>query len=172
MSKGNFIWEGITMDRKNESIRGRFRRSYESPALYGMPTTSPYEMYLTIEDVKRVTGLKAVRQVPFHPEEFLGSDLNFVNEQGEKVLCVTFSRAGLYDTYRSTVPKYFKTPVSDVGEEAFLGPDMESREPFMLVFRKGDHAVSLTTAPTNDASRNLLTAEQLVAIGAIIASRL
>jgi hypothetical protein len=164
--------EGIAMDRKHESFRNHFSRHYDSPALYGMSKTSPYEKYLTVEDVKHVTGLKAVWQVPFHPEEFLGSDLNFVNEQGEKILCIAFSKAGLYDTYRSTVPKYFKTPVKDLGEEAFIGPDTEGREPFMLVFRKGDHAVSLTTAATMDAHRNLLTVDELIAIGVIIASRL
>jgi hypothetical protein len=160
------------MGRKHESFRDRFSGPYDSPALYGMSATSPYEVYLTVEDVKRVTGLKAVWKVPFHPEEFLGSDLNFVNEQGEKVLCIAFAKAGLYHTYRSTVPKYFKTPVKDLGEEAFIGPDIEGREPFMLVFRKGDHAVSLTTAPAKDPNRNLLTADELIAIADIIASRL
>jgi hypothetical protein len=160
------------MNRKNESFRDRFSRRLDRSSFYGVSTTSPYEKYLTIEDVKRVTGLITVWQVPFHPQEFLGSDLNFVNEQGDKILCVTFSREGMYDTYRSMVPKYFKTPVKDIGEEAFLGPDREDREPFMLVFRKGNHAVSLTTTPANDAKRNLLTAGELAAIGGIIASRL
>jgi hypothetical protein len=162
----------MAMDRKDRSFPDRFRAQYDSPGMYGISKTSPYEKYLTVEDVKRVTGLKVVWQVPFHPEEFLGSDLNFVNEQGEKILCIAFSKAGLYNTYRSTVPKYFKTPVKDLGEEAFIGPDIEGREPFMLVFRKGDHAVSLTTATTRDANRNLLTVDQLITIGGIIASRL
>ena len=160
------------MDRRDEAFRKRFRSQYDSPALYGMSKTSPYEKYLTIEDVNRVTGLKVVWQVPYHPEEFLGSDLNFVSEQGEKILCVAFSKAGLYDTYRSTVPKNFKTQVKNLGEEALIGPDIEGREPFMLVFRKGDHAVSLTTATTMDPTRNLLTVDQLITIGGIIASRL
>jgi len=162
----------MAMDRKHESFPDRSRARNESSVLYGIFRTFPYEKYLTIDDVKRVTGLKAVWQVPFHPEEFLGSDLNFVNEHGEKILCVSFSKAGLYNTFRSAVPKNIKTSVKDLGEEAFIGPDIDGREPFMLVLRKGDHAVSLTTATTAESNKNLLTVDELIAIGGIIASRL
>ena len=160
------------MDRKHESFPNRFRENIDNPALYGISKDSPYEKYLTVDDVKCMTGLKAVWQVPFHPEEFLGSDLNFVNELGEKILCVIFSKASLYNTYRLTVPINFKMPVKGLGDEAFIGPDIDGREPFMLVFRKEDHAVSLTTATTIIANRNLLTVDELISIGGIIASRL
>jgi hypothetical protein len=169
---GNFIRKGIAMNGNKESSRDYFSRHFDSHGMLGRSTSSPYERYLTADDVKYVTGLRDVRQVPFHPAEFLGGDLNFVNESGDKILCVAFFRAGLYDTYRYTVPKNLKTPVEFVGDEAFLGPDSIGGEPFMLVFRIGDHTVSMTTAVAKDKKRNLLAVDELITIGNIIASRL
>lgn len=160
------------MIRKKESFRDYFSEPFENHGMSGTSTSSPYERYLTIEDIKYVTGLRDIRQVSFHPAEFLGGDLNFVNELGGKILCVAFFRAGLYDTYCSAVPKSLKTPVNDVGEEAFLVLDLNGQVPFMLVFRMGNHAVSLTTATTKEAKSNLLTVDALITIGNIIASRL
>lgn len=161
------------MIRKKESFRDSFNGLLDSNGMLGTATSSPYERFLTIEDIKYVTGMSHVRQVSFHPAEFLGGDLNFVNELGAKILCVAFFRAGLYDTYWSAVPKNLKTPVNDVGEAAFLVLDLNGREPFMLVFRTGNHAVSLTTVTTtNEVKKNLLTADELITIGNIIASRL
>jgi hypothetical protein len=160
------------MIRKKELFRDSFSGPFDSNSMLGTSTSSPYERYLTIEDIKYVTGLGDVRQVSFHPAEFLGGDLNFVNELGTKILCVAFFRASLYDTYRSAVPNNLKTPVYDVGDEAFLVLDLNGREPFMLVFRMGNHAVSLTTVTTKELNKNLLTADELITIGNIIASRL
>jgi hypothetical protein len=107
----------------------------------------------------------------FNPLRFLGSDLNFVTSNGNKILSVEFSNVRHYNTYKVFVPKNIKTLLHDIGEEAFAGPDIENQTPYMLVFRQGKYAVSLTAATTCDAQKNMLSLDQLVGIGKIIAKR-
>jgi hypothetical protein len=139
----------------------------------GMPLSSDsgsYDTYLTISDVEKVTGLTGLKQVQFNPLRFLGSDLNFVASDGSKILSVEFSHASRYNTYKVFEPKNIKILLQDIGEEAFVGPDIENQVPYQLVFRQGNYAISLTAA-TCDAKKNMLTLEQLISIGKIVASR-
>jgi hypothetical protein len=131
-----------------------------------------YETYLTVDDVERISGLRDIKQMPFNPLRFLGSDLNFVTCDNQKILSVEFSKARHYNTYKIFVPKNFKSSISGVGEEAFAGPDFKEQTPYLLVFRQGDHTVSLTAATTSDFSHNMLSLEQLVELAKIIAQRL
>jgi hypothetical protein len=134
--------------------------------------TGEYDGYLTVADVEQVSGLKGVKQIRFNPLRFLGSDLNFVTSDGNKILSVEFSNVRHYKTYKVFVPKNVKTLLQDIGEEAFTGPDIENQMPYLLVFRQGDYAVSLTAATTCDSQKNMLTLEQLIRIGKIIAKRI
>ncbi len=141
----------------------------------GMPLASDsgsYDAYLTVADVEQVTGLTGVKQVQFNPLQFLGSDLNFVANDGSKILSVEFSNVRHYNTYKVFVPKNIKILLHEIGDEAFVGPDIENRMPYLLVFRQGNYAISLTAATTCDAKKNMLTLEQLISIGKIIATRL
>ncbi len=131
-----------------------------------------FESCLTVEDVERTTGLQSVKQVSSHPSKFLGGDLNFVDTDGSKVLCVVFSKAGQFDTYRSMMPKDLTVPVKGVGEEAFAGLSTADRSTQFLVFRKGDHMVYLIAAAPVRERNNGLTLDQLVAIGKIMTTRL
>ena len=142
---------------------------------YDMPTVKDavvYDAYLTVSDVERVTGLTGVKKIQFNPLRFLGSDLNFVTSDGIKILSVEFSNVCHYNTYKVFVPKNIKVLLQDIGEEAFAGPDIENQTPYLLVFRQGDYAVSLTAATTGDSRKNMLTLDQLVVIGKIISARL
>src|SRR5512142_312592 len=88
-NSGRNLWqrslEGTAMIRKKEPSGDNFGEPFESYGMSGTSTTSPYNKYLRIEDIKYVTGLRDVRQVEFHPAQFLGCDLNFVNELGGKI---------------------------------------------------------------------------------------
>lgn len=140
----------------------------------GMPVSSDteqYDAYLTVADVEQVTGLTGVKRIRFNPLRFLGSDLNFVTSDGNKILSVEFSNVCHYNTYKVFVPKNIKTLLQDIGEEAFAGPDIENQTPYLLVFRQGEYAISLTAATTCDAQKNMLSLDQLVGIGKIIAKR-
>lgn len=140
----------------------------------GMPLpadTGLYDAYLTVADVEQVTGLTGVKKIQFNPLRFLGSDLNFVTSDGNKILSVEFSNVRHYNTYKVFVPKNIKALLQDIGEEAFTGPDIENQMPYLLVFRQGNFAVSLTAATTCDSQKNMLTIEQLAGIGKIIAKR-
>jgi hypothetical protein len=149
--------------------------SFQSFNASGMPLPSDtecYGTYLTVADVEQVTGLRGLKQVQFNPLHFLGSDLNFVASDGSKILSIEFSNARHYNTYKLFVPKNMKILLQGIGEEAFVGPDLENQMPYLLVFRQGDYAISLTTATTGDAQKNMLSIEQLISIGKIISTRL
>jgi hypothetical protein len=143
-----------------------------STGLSMMKEAAFFESYLTIGDVERATGLQNVKQISSHPSKFLGGDLNFVNTEGSKVLCVVFSKANQFETYRSMMPKDLIIAVKGVGEEAFAGLSTADRSTQFLVFRKGDHMVYLIAAASAGERNNGLTLGQLVAIGKIMTARL
>ncbi len=128
-----------------------------------------YETYLTAEDVERISGLGNVSRIPFHPLTFLGSDLNFIDEEGRKILCVEFTKSHQYEMFRIMMPKDFLAPVEGIGDEAFISPDQASP---IIIFRKGDRAVSLTTTEKKGNPTTLVTVEQLIALAKLVASRL
>ncbi len=131
-----------------------------------------FESCLTVEDVENASGLRNVNKVPHHPSEFMGGDLNFVNERGEKILCVVFSTASQFEMFRSSLTKSISTRSAEVGDEAFAGLSSSGQATQFLVLRKGGHAAFLI-APAPAGERQIrLTLSQLVAIGKIITARL
>ncbi len=148
------------------------RLSYKSLGMYLAADAKLFEKLLTVSDVESVTGFTGVRQVPFNPANFLGSDLNFVTRDSRKILSVEFSEKGQFNAYRGALPSNFKTPLTGIGQEAFLGRDVANRSPYLLVFSKGEYAVSLTAAATQDSRHNMLNADQLTLLARIIAERL
>ncbi len=132
-----------------------------------------YESFLTVEDVEKASGLRNVNKVPYHPSKFLGGDLNFVNDQGEKILCVVFSKASQFAQFKSSVTEENPTTcAAGVGDEAFAGRSFAGRTTHVFAFRKGDHAAFLI-APAPVGEREIrLTPSQLVAVGKIISTRL
>jgi hypothetical protein len=131
-----------------------------------------FETCLTVEDVENASGLRNVNKVPHHPSKFMGGDLNFVNERGEKILCVVFSTASQFEMFRSSLTKGISTRSAEVGDEAFAGLSSSGQATQFLVLRKGGHAAFLI-APAPAGERKIrLTLSQLVAIGKIITARL
>jgi hypothetical protein len=131
-----------------------------------------YDSCLSVEEVERISGLHNVRLKSFHPMELLGSHLNFVTESGNKILCIDFLRANQYWTYKTIVPGNNTVPLHGVGEEAFAGYYDTVNKPVMLIFRKGSHAVFLTTSSNRDIPRGILNLNQLIALGKLVASRI
>ncbi len=132
-----------------------------------------YESCLTVEDVEKASGLRNVNKVPYHPSKFMGGDLNFVNDRGEKILCVVFSKASQFAQFKSSITEEDSTTgAAGVGDEAFAGSSSTGRATHVLAFRKGDHAAFLI-APAPVGEREIrLTPSQLVAVGKIISTRL
>jgi hypothetical protein len=131
-----------------------------------------FETCLTVEDVENASGLRNVNKVPHHPSKFMGGDLNFVNERGEKILCVVFSTASQFEMFRSSLTKGVSTRSAEVGDEAYAGLSSSGQATQFLVLRKGGHAAFLI-APAPAGERKIrLTLSQLVAIGKIITARL
>ncbi len=132
----------------------------------GLAGAFQYSKYLTVADVEKTTGLKGVTPIPKSDEA--DGDLNFANKDGKTILSVTFMDTSAYKGYRSSKAG-FKSAISGVGEEGFIGPAGE--EPtFILVFRKAAFAVMLNTIPDGKTTR--LSIEQLTALAKVIASRI
>lgn len=125
--------------------------------------TPAYDKYLTAADVEKVTGLKDLtRKVD-------GRELKFY-EGTKLVLNVRFQGAKAYKLNRET-PEYVKGEVAGVGEAAFFGPAVDP--PYVLIFRNKDSCVRVYTyLEKSDPAKTVLTMDQLIALGKIIASRM
>ncbi len=131
-----------------------------------------YECCLTVEDVEKASGLQKVNQVPHHPSKFMGGDLNFVNELGEKILCVVFATASQFNLFKSSMSGGIMTRALGVGDEAFAGYSAANPANQFVVFRKGSHAAFLVAPATADKPQIRLTLSQLLTIGKLITTRL
>lgn len=82
------------------------------------------------------------------------------------LLLVEFSDLATYTTWASG-RKSVERVVSDLGDEAFLGPE-GSAEPTILCFRSGTRAVRLSAAPAGDE----IDEETLREIAGVVLSRM
>ena len=132
-----------------------------------------YDKYLTGADIEKISGMSGIKEVPRDPSKGAGGDLNFAGSDDKLVVMAGFQSADYYANYKKQ-KGYFKSDVKGVGEEAFSGPASLGPE-YMLVFRKGSHCITLTSFFNigGPASKPLvLTQEQLVELGKIVAERL
>jgi hypothetical protein len=130
-----------------------------------------FGLFLTIEDVEKVSGFTNVRKIPFDPVRFLGSELNFVSDSGKKLLSVDFFSASQFDAYKKITASHSLEILTGVGDEACAGEDPVDRSP-ILIFKKGQHAVVMNTSAENITSPKQIDLKQLIAIGKIVASRI
>ena len=126
-----------------------------------------YAKFVTIADIEKVTGLKGVIRVQKSADA--DGDLNFAGKDGKLIVSASFLPANAYVGYKSST-EGFKSAVSGVGEEAFIGPAGTSPS-YILVFRKGAYAVLINTE-LDDTNHARVPIEQLIALGKIVASRM
>jgi hypothetical protein len=132
---------------------------------------NPYDKYLTVADIQKVTGLTGIKQVPREPRKGAGGHLNFVNQNGEMILIASFLTAEDYNSYKSA-ENMVKEPVKGLGDEAFVGPG-GSEPAYMLLVLKGNKCLGLSTFPkTDDFKETRLAMDQVIAIGKIVIDRL
>ena len=125
--------------------------------------TLAYDTFLTTADVEKVSGLKNLTR------KVAGPELKF-SEGTKLVLNVRFQGAKAYRLNKETAD-YVKGEVAGVGEEAFYGPAANPQ--YVLIFRNKDSCVRLYTyIDKSDPSKTVLTMDQLIALGKIIASRM
>lgn len=132
----------------------------------------PYDKYLTVADVEKVSGLTGIKIVPKNPAKGAGGDLNFATSDGKLVLMALFSGASLYAPSKQQAG-YFKAAVPGVGSEAFSGPKNDPQ--FVLCFKKGVYCVTLSSFFNigGDAKHpTMLTMDQLIALGKLVAPRI
>ena len=129
-------------------------------AYHLMAQGGTYGKYLTVADVEKATGLTGVTVTE------TDNQLKFKLKQ--TILQVQFQGQKVYKLNKET-PGYVKAEISGVGEEAFIGPVVNL--PYVLIFRQKDYCVRLTDYMDSDG-KFVLTMDQLIALGKIIASRI
>jgi len=132
--------------------------------------TNPYDKYLAVADIEKVTGLSDLKQVPREPRKGAGGHLNFADKNGSMILTASFLTAQEYGFYRNE-KRMLKATIPGVGDGAMTGPAADPQ--YMFLARKGDKCVALSTFvdPANP-EKTLLTMDQLIALGKIVVERL
>jgi hypothetical protein len=131
--------------------------------VFGAPQ---YAKFITVADIERVTGLKGVNVIPKGPGS--DDDLTFASQDGKVILAVTFLPASAFTSAKSSKDG-MKSPLSGVGEEAFVGPT--SGPLYILVFRKAAYTVILNTE-LEGITHARIPIEKLTEIAKIVAARL
>lgn len=140
------------------------------------PTTSTapqtvaadYSRYLTVEDVKRITGHK-FSLTSVDAKKSGKPDLTFsTTDEGHVILTVQVLRGSDYEKYYSNLRCQDYKPM----EYAFWGPKTATPEnpPRLLGFRKGNSTIIITSHP--DAGEWYVNSEMLEKMAEVIASRL
>ena len=122
---------------------------------------------LTVADVEKAAGVSGVKLTEKNPSKGAGGDLNFVGPDGKLLVMVRVYKSGGYEKLKKM---YFAGDVKGVGDEAFSAPP-GVKQPYVLDFRKGSAAASVTTYLNRDATPKLSMA-QLSELGRIVASRM
>ena len=130
----------------------------------------PGGVLLTPADVEKVTGLKSIATTDRNPAIGAGGDLNFILGKDQMVVMVQVVAKEQYEGYKKY---FFKAAVSGLGEEAMIGATLPDKPENVLAFIQGAQCIALTTAvKMDDVKNNMLTVDQMVALGKIISSRL
>ncbi|MFO7979884.1 MAG: hypothetical protein R6V00_03500 [Candidatus Aminicenantes bacterium] len=109
----------------------------------GVVAQQETQKLLTPEDVEEVTGMKDLQLIQKGEEEGAVGDLNFTKQDGTPVLMMNVQSEAVYEAWKNQ-EGIFHSDVQGLGDEAFKGPETgDSR--YILVFRKGKHAVSFSS---------------------------
>lgn len=137
--------------------------------MQGIVAQQETQKLLTPEDVEEVTGMKGLQLLPQgEGEEALG-DLNFAKEDETPVLMVNVQDKTVYDAWKSQ-EGIFHSEVEGLGEEAFAGPEAGGSR-YILVFCKGEHAISLSSYFETE-EKPFFSLDELKELAGIIDSRL
>ena len=124
--------------------------------------------YLGVVDIENVSGLKGVQAVARMTLPGAGGDLNFATKNKNMLLMVQITDMRNFAEFKKA---YFQKEVKGVGEEAFQGTVVPGAPPSFLAFRKGNTCFTLTGFQDYTTQKNLLTIDQITALGKLIASR-
>lgn len=137
--------------------------------------SSPYDKYLTIEDIQNVGKLTGLKTVPYDPSKGAGGDLNFALADGTMVLIASFQTLDQkdYEKYKTQMKNYIKGSVPGIGEDAFSGPANDPQ--FYIGFRKGTWVVTLSSFFNPDPAKKgatFLSMDQIAELAKIVIGRL
>jgi hypothetical protein len=132
---------------------------------------SPNAKLLSITDVEKVTGIQRLKTAPKDPSKHMIGDLNFVKQDGKRLLSVVFETVDLKAFAQTKQSSSFKSlysgPVKGIGDEAYDGPP--KMVSYYLSVRKGTHWITISTSfDVSKGMKPILTQEQLKKIAEII----
>lgn len=124
---------------------------------------------LTVADIEKASGQTGVREIAKGSVGGANGDFNFATSDGKLLLMV---RLGGVDYYDSMIKSGKAKDIPGLGDAAFAGPE---GTPMLVMFKKGDTAVWLSTDIDVDASGNVMPRipiDKLEALARIAAGRL
>lgn len=127
---------------------------------------------LTLADVERVTGLTDLKSIAENSVAEADGRLNFATSDGTLALTVNIGDGYAFDDSKAGM--FYKSDITGVGEEAYVGPSETISKTLSLVAaRTGDHAVVLHTATKAGAPEGstVISIDQLKEIAKLILSR-
>lgn len=125
---------------------------------------------LTPPEVVLVTKVSGVQTVTKNSITGASGDLNFADAAAELLLMMTLKPAAEF----AVLKRIAADAVTGVGDEAFAAPNESlaaGTTPYMLVFRKGAHAVTLTSFFDRNGGQRVSQA-QLKKLAQLVASKL
>jgi hypothetical protein len=122
---------------------------------------------LSVAEVEKAAGVSGVKLAPRDPAKGAGGDLNFSGPDGKLLVMVRLYKSSRYAALKKM---YFAADVPGVGDEAFAGPP-GVKQPYVVYFRKGEKAASVTTY-FDRGGKPKLTLAQLSDLGRTVASRI
>ena len=129
-----------------------------------------YNNYLTAQDVERVSGIKNVIFISKSSIPGAGGDLNFAAEDSNLIIMIQITDQNNYESYKSY---YFKSAIDGLGDEAMKGATSSALPDNIVVFRKSGKCIALTVfMSSNNFKKNMLTLDQLIALGKIVSERM
>ena len=133
-------------------------------------THSSYEKFITAADIEKITGLGGVKSIQRDPSRGAGGDLNFVTREDKLIAMIQIVSIVNYEAYKQY---YFKDTVNGLGDEAMKGATMKGIPENLLVFKKGDRCIALTSFMNmDDMSKNMLSIDQMTSLAKIMESRM
>jgi hypothetical protein len=128
-----------------------------------------YDNYLKTSDLEQVARMKGAKSIARNPSIGAGGDLNFTTADDKLIVMVQIVDQSHYAGYKKM---FFKADVKGLGTQAMQGATFPGAANNLVAFRKGSKCVALTSFMDMKTSKNMLTPEQLIALGKIIASRM
>ncbi|HYD53256.1 MAG TPA: hypothetical protein VEA99_11535 [Gemmatimonadaceae bacterium] len=128
---------------------------------------SPAAELLTVSEVERISGVSGVQVVPKDPSKGAGGDVNYADANGELLAMMLVQGT----RYHEQSLEYMKGgQVAGIGDRADIGPT--ATDPYIIMFRKGDRLVSISSFLRKEDAKPRLSLDQLKELAKTVEAKL